>query len=146
MNEWRQLDEAITVATIAHSGQFDSGGQPYILKPLSLMNQLMFDSELAAIAVLNSVIRKTNLSFDDLEQNGFSLRVLSALTLLTSNYEQSYEKYIDRICSNYDAVRVKRRVLELKGLAGEDDPEMCKYQVAYRKLGCAEKHLESNTN
>jgi len=43
MNKYEQLAEAIKIATNAHAGQFDKGGKPYILHPLHLMNQTLFD-------------------------------------------------------------------------------------------------------
>ena len=51
-----QLALAISIANDAHLNQFDKAGKPYILHPLHLMTQLMFDTELAIIAVLHDVI------------------------------------------------------------------------------------------
>ena len=55
MDKHKQLSEAIVLATIAHRNQVDKGGNPYILHPLHIMNQLLFDTQLATIAVLHKV-------------------------------------------------------------------------------------------
>lgn len=48
MNLQKQLDKAIAIASQTHFGQFDRGGRPYILHPLHLMNQFMFEAIEAA--------------------------------------------------------------------------------------------------
>ena len=77
MNQYELLGRAIEVATQAHAGQFDKGGKPYILHPLHLMNQLMFDIELAQIAVMHDVVEDSDYyTLDILEKIGFSKRVI----------------------------------------------------------------------
>lgn len=155
MNKNQQLAKAIEVATKAHSGQFDKGGKPYILHPLHLMQQCLFDPELAAIAVLHDVIEDSEINIGNLFDLGFSTRVLSALTLLTHrSYRQSYYEYIDYICDsgNYDAIRVKRKDLEhnsditrLKGVTDKDLKRIEKYHRAFTKLGEAKvRFLKGN--
>ena len=67
----KQLAKAISIAVYAHQDQFDKGGKPYILHPLHLMNQLMFDVELAQIALLHDVIEDSNITLEDLTEQGF---------------------------------------------------------------------------
>jgi len=110
----RQLGRAITIAVEAHTDQYDKGGRPYILHPLHLMDQLIFDTELAIIAVLHDVVEDSDWSVDNLYAEGFSTRVLDALKLLTHDPKDSYDEYIEKICSNYDAIRVKRKDLKIK--------------------------------
>ena len=148
MTKNEQLDKAISVAVAAHSGKFDKGGKPYILHPLHLMNQLMFDLELAAIAVLHDVVEDSAYCFEDLKELGFSSRVISALILLTHDAEESYELYIAKVSSNYDAVRVKRKDLEhnsditrLIGIQKEDIERIEKYHHAFVRLGEAKKQF-----
>ena len=81
MNKMQQLSLAIKIATEAHYGQFDKGGKPYILHPLHLMNQLMYDIQLATIAVLHDVVEDSDITLDDLDSMGFSPRILNALNL-----------------------------------------------------------------
>jgi len=145
----KQLAKAIIIATQAHHGQFDKGGKPYILHPLHLMNQLMYDTQLATIAVLHDVIEDNeDYNIENLEDEGFSTRVTNALALLTHGTE-SYEDYIDRITGNYDAIRVKRKDLEhnsditrLKGITDKDLSRIEKYHKAFTKLGIAKLDFE----
>ena len=139
---YKQLAHAIEVATEAHHGQFDKGGKPYILHPLHLMSQLMFDIELATIAVLHDVVEDSEWTIDLLTYNGFSDRVTTALELLTHDPDDSYEQYIDRISYSKDALRVKRKDLEhnsditrLKGIKEKDLERMAKYHKAFIFLG-----------
>jgi hypothetical protein len=145
MTEYESLAKAISIATMAHEGQFDKGGKPYILHPLHLMNQLMFDVQLAVIAVLHDVVEDSLYTFDDLVAEGFSDRVLAALILLTHDKSSDYlDDYIPRICTNYDAIRVKRKDLEhnsditrLKGILDEDLERLKKYHIAFTMLSAA---------
>jgi hypothetical protein len=145
MNKEQQLEKAISIAVEAHSGQYDKGGKPYILHPLHLMNQLMFDMQLATIAVLHDAVEDSDLTVDILWDQGFSDRVCNALALLTHKPEQDYlTDYIYGICENYDAIRVKRKDLEhnsditrLKGVSMKDLERMCKYHTAFVTLGNA---------
>ena len=149
-NKYKQLQRGIEIAVDLHSGQYDKGGKPYILHPLHLMNQLMFDVELATIAVMHDVVEDSALSFEDLRALGFSDRVLSALELLTHSEDLTYDEYIERIKGNYDAIRVKRKDLEhnsditrLKGIRDKDFERMKKYHRAFLVLGEAKKAHES---
>ena len=138
------LSKAIKIATDAHDGVLDKGGKPYILHPLHLMHQLMFDTELAIIAVLHDVVEDSGWTIDELRDEGFPDRVLEALDLLTHKPEDSYETYIIAISDNYDAIRVKRKDLEhnsditrLKGVTPKDLERMKKYHKAFMFLGAA---------
>lgn len=148
MNKQEQLAKAIVIAVNAHDGQFDKGNKPYILHPLHLMNQLMFDIQLATIAVLHSVIKASDITLDDLYEVGFSYRVLNALKLLNHNNE-SYSEYIEKIAGNYDTIRVKRKDLEhnsditrLKGISAKDLVRIEKYHKAFTYLGEAKQSFE----
>ncbi len=152
MNKQEQLRIAIDLANEIHKDQFDKGGKPYVLHPLHLMNQLMFDTQLATIAVLHDVIEDSDGALDlaDLRRYGFSDRVLNALHLLTHDKGEDYlDVYIGAICGNYDAIRVKRKDLEhnscitrLKGVGPKDLARIEKYHKAYLILGEAKKQFE----
>ena len=136
------LAKAISIAAQAHEGQVDKSGKAYILHPLHLMNQLMYDEELAIIAVLHDVVEDSDVDEDDLYRLGFSKRVISALDLLTHKEWDSYEDYIEGICTNQDAITVKRKDLEhnscitrLKGVRPKDLVRIEKYHKAFLKLG-----------
>jgi len=149
MTEYEQLAKAISIATMAHEGQFDKGGKPYILHPLHLMTQLMFDVQLATIAVLHDVVEDSLYTFDDLIAEGFSDRVLAALVLLTHDDSDDYlQDYIPKICTNHDAIRVKRKDIEhntditrLKGVRDKDLERLKKYHSAFLILGDAKNRF-----
>lgn len=139
------LAKAISIAAQAHEGQVDRSGKAYILHPLHLMNQLMYDEELAIIAVLHDVVEDSDdWNLSQLIKAGFSARVTDAIMYLTHYEGHSYEKYIDLICTNQDAITVKRKDLEhnscitrLKGVRQKDLDRIEKYHKAFLKLGKA---------
>ena len=65
------LDKAIHIATKAHGGQMDKGGQPYILHPLRVMFMRRNETE-RICAVLHDVIEDSNISIEYLREEGFS--------------------------------------------------------------------------
>jgi len=78
-----------------------------------------------------------------------SIRVLSAVDLLTHRDDDTYEEYIDRIRTNIDAIRIKRKDLEhnshitrLKGIKTKDTDRMKKYHKAFMLLTDAKRSLE----
>ena len=147
-NENQQLLAlAIEIAARAHKNQFDKGGKPYILHPLHLMTQLLFDVELAIIAVLHDVIEDSAGAYtiESLQHLGFTDRVLRALELLTHNKGDDYlGVYIVNITKNYDAIRVKRKdlahnsdITRLVGIREKDLARIAKYHQAYLMLEAA---------
>lgn len=149
MDKQKQLAVAVQTAANAHAGQFDKGGKPYILHPLHLMSQLLFDPQLATIAVLHDVAEDSSTTFADLKRMGMSTRVISALIVLTHDKGQQYEDYIDGVCTNFDAIRVKRKDLEhnsditrLKGVGPKDLVRMEKYHKAFVRLTEAKRTYE----
>jgi len=100
------------------------------------------DSELMSIAILYDVAEDSpEWTLDKLREEGFSERVLSALSLLTHDPYTSYEDYIKAIGTNPDARRVKMEdlrdnsdITRLKGISEKDFRRMEKYQRAFRYL------------
>lgn len=149
MNKDKQLSLAIEIAAHHHSGQYDKGGNPYILHPIHIMNELLFDKQLATIAVLHDVVEDTSMTIEALSSAGFSLRVINAIKCLTHVEDQSYDAYIEVICGNYDAIRVKRKDLEhnsnitrLKGITEKDLLRTEKYYKAFVLLSEAKRTFE----
>ena len=146
MSQEKMLGEAIHIATVAHHGQYDKSGKPYILHPLHLMHQLMFDLELAQIAVLHDTIEDSRfITASYLQAKGFTTRVIEGVTLLTHK-EEPYDVYIEGMCNNYDCIRVKRKdlghnsdITRLKGITEKDLARMAKYHRAFTRLGEAKR-------
>lgn len=121
---------AAKIASTEHLHQTDKSGKPYIL---------------------HDVIEDSNgrVTIEILRELGFSERVLGALKLLTHEDGVPYDVYIDGICTNYDAIRVKRKDLEhnsditrLKGVRPKDLARIEKYHRSFIKLGKAKKEFQ----
>lgn len=133
------LSKAIALAATAFEKKFDNGGSPYIMHLIRVMNGVdQSDSELMQIAVLHDLIEDTDYFLDDLISMGYSIRVTSALDLLTHREWESYESYIERLSVNKDAVAVKLSdlrdntdITRLKGLRKKDFKRMEKYHRAW---------------
>lgn len=133
------LGRAIEIATLAHSGQVDKGGRPYILHPLWVMNKVRhLGDDYMIVGVLHDVVEDSEWTINELRNEGFSDEVTTALYLLTHTKDQSYDDYIKSISLNPLARAVKIRDLEhntkitrLKGLRKKDFDRMEKYHRAY---------------
>ena len=151
LSEQEQLALAFKIASEVHYGQYDKAGKPYILHPVHLAMQLLYDTQLATIALLNDVIEDSqDIGAYELRLKGFSKRVTDAVALLTHIKGETYASYIEHICSNYDAIRVKRKDLEhnsqitrLKGVTQKDLGRMEKYHRAFVRLGKAKRKFQN---
>ena len=76
------LERAIEIAATAHTGQLDRSGQPYILHPLRVMLAVNSEHERMA-AVLHDVVEDSDITYDDLINEGFPKEVVEAVRLLT---------------------------------------------------------------
>lgn len=149
-NLHKLLSKAIRIASEAHEKVLDRGGSPYILHPLRLMFRLRTDDpELMAIAVLHDVVEDSEWTIDALRHEGFSERVLSALSLLTHDDGSPYSDYIEKISTNLDAVLVKMEdlrdnsdITRLKGVTEKDLKRTEKYHKSFIRLKEAKKELE----
>jgi len=142
------LARAIRIASQAHELQTDFGGNAYILHPIRLMMKVGPDEEVMTMAVLHDTVEDSKeWTIERLREEGFSERVLAALTLLTHRPEDSYEEYIKKIATNRDAIIVKMAdltdnsdITRLKGIKDKDIARMQKYHKAYTYLKGVLKH------
>lgn len=134
------LNKAIEIASRAHAGQVDKGGEPYILHPLRVM--LSRENELERIcAVLHDVVEDSEVTFDELRKQGFSEDVIAVLDCLTKRKGESYDKFIDRVLKNETACRVKLADLydnmdltRIKNPTEEDIARIKKYREAADRI------------
>lgn len=105
------LERAIKLAEKAHQGQLDKGGQPYILHARRVMEKCETEAE-KITAILHDVMEDTPYTLDDLREEGFSEEILEALLCLTRGEKEAYMVYMERVCKNPLAVRVKYADLE----------------------------------
>ncbi|RZO86233.1 MAG: hypothetical protein EVA65_04700 [Oceanococcus sp.] len=142
----QQLSHMLTLATQRHDGQFDKGGNPYILHCLKVMHYVRSDDEeLQCIALGHDLIEDT---FDDLDEGkrflygrGFSERVVSGISALTKILGESYDAYKRKVMANPDAVIVKMADLRhnsdirrLKGVTPKDIERIARYHAFYLEL------------
>ena len=138
-----KLSEMIVLATNRHAGQFDKGGNPYILHPLAVMYLLGegAEYEVQMIAVGHDLFEDTSVTAQELRDAGFSERVIQGIYSLTKQNGESYEEYKNKVKRNPDAVKVKIADLKhntdirrLKGVTPKDIARMEKYFKFYMEL------------
>lgn len=142
MKKGEMLGKMLVIATNAHAGQFDRGGNPYILHPLKVMHYLKTDDEeLMCMALGHDVIEDTNVTYKDLRDAGISERVIAGIKALTKVPGQTYDEYKEGVFANKDAMQVKMADLRhntdirrLKGVSEKDVARMVKYQLFYSEI------------
>jgi (p)ppGpp synthase/HD superfamily hydrolase len=142
MKKGEMLDKMLVIATNAHHGQFDKGGNPYILHPLKVMHYLKSDDEeLMCMALGHDVIEDTDVTYKDLRDAGMTERVIAGITALTKQRGQTYEEYKQCIFASPDAMRVKLADLRhntdirrLKGVTDKDLARVAKYHTFYLEI------------
>lgn len=111
MSDTRQaLEEAISLALSAHSGQRDKGGNPYILHPLRVMSRMVGEDHQIA-AVLHDVVEDGDVDLVDIVGQ-FGTEIADAVDALTRRDGEDYMAFIDRCAVNPIAAKVKMADLE----------------------------------
>lgn len=142
MKKGEMLGKMLVIATNAHAGQFDRGGNPYILHPLKVMHYLKTDDEeLMCMALGHDVIEDTSVTYKDLRDVGITERVIDGIRALTKVPGQTYDEYKEGVFANKDAMQVKMADLRhntdirrLKGVSEKDVARMVKYQLFYSEI------------
>lgn len=111
LNEQRErynslLELAIKVATEAHKGQTDKGGNPYFEHPKAVAAQVN-NIEHKIVAYLHDVVEDSEITLDDLSEMGFTFRIVNSVRLLTKTKELTYEEYLKRLKTDDNARHVK---------------------------------------
>ncbi len=134
------IEKAISIALQAHKGQIQRNGEPYILHPLYVMQQVKGEVKRTA-AILHDVIEDSIFSLEDLEKEGFSGEVLRIVDALTRRRDESYEDYIMRLAKTPEAITIKMAdlkhnmdALRLVEFSNRDGDRMKRYHNAYRIL------------
>jgi (p)ppGpp synthase/HD superfamily hydrolase len=144
MKKGEMLDKMLVLVTNAHAGQFDRGGNPYILHPLKVMHYLKTtDEELMCIALGHDVIEDTSVTYQDLRNAGMTPRIIEGIRALTKQPGQTHEEYKQGVFANHDAMVVKSADLRhntdirrLKSLTvtEKDIARMTKYHIFYLEI------------
>jgi GTP diphosphokinase / guanosine-3',5'-bis(diphosphate) 3'-diphosphatase len=147
------LSKAILIATLAHAGQFDKGGKPYILHPLTVLHKVgADDEEVQCAAVLHDVIEDCTgktiyiggvakvISFAMLLEEGMSEQVVDTVRRLTKMPGQTYEEYQEGVLGSVKAMLVKKedlrtnsdlRRLKSRAITEKDIARVAKYMQFY---------------
>ena len=106
-----QLEIAIELAIKYHKGQIDKGGNPYILHPLEIMNNVN-RMESKIVAVLHDIIEDTECTVDTLREWGIDEDAIESINTLTHKEGISYMEYITEI--SYDCIATEVKLGDLQ--------------------------------
>lgn len=98
--------KAMQIAFNAHKEQVDKNNMPYIYHPIHLAEQ-MDDEESICVALLHDVVEDTDMTFEQLELEGFTQPIIDALRLMTHDSDIPYIDYVKNIKDNPIAKKVK---------------------------------------
>jgi (p)ppGpp synthase/HD superfamily hydrolase len=131
------LEKALGIALIAHAGQKDKAGAPYILHPLRLM-MTADEPDTQVTALLHDVLEDSELTEDDLNQAGIPAHIAAAVAALTRQIDETYEEFIERIAQDPLARRVKildiQDNLNLKRLKSVNKADLMRVTEYHRAL------------
>jgi len=108
----KTLNEAIHFAKEYHLGQC-YGDIPYykhLEETSNFIEEMMIynnDSEILQVAWLHDVVEDTNVTYDDLDEFGFSDKVVEGVRHITKEKGEKYFDYIDKVKSDEYAHIVK---------------------------------------
>lgn len=98
--------KALKICFNAHINQVDKTGIPYVFHPFHLAEQ-MDDEDSVCVALLHDVVEDTEITFEDLINEGFNENVINTLKLLTHVDDTPYMEYVKEIKTNPIAKKVK---------------------------------------
>lgn len=104
------FNQALLLATAAHSGQVDKGGHPYIFHPVSVAAMLAhseYSEDHVVVALLHDIVEDTDYTLEDLRSYGFGDTVVDAVDAITRRDGETYWDYIWRCGQNEIARAVK---------------------------------------
>lgn len=137
------IEKALAIALQAYAGKKDQVGQAYILHPLRLMAEVEDETSMA-VALLHNVIEDSDITAKDLLAAGLPQSVVGPVESLARCEGESYEAFIERVCLDPVACRVKLvdiadnlNVLRLPTLSEADLHQVEKYHRAWHRLKSA---------
>lgn len=134
------ISKARALAERAHDGQFDKGGQPYILHPERLA-RVVPKGPCQVVALLHDVIEDGGVPLSHIASE-FGKDIAMAVDCLSRRRGETYDDFIDRCAANdmarvvkladlYDNMDVSRLP---QPLTQKDKARLRKYHTAYRRL------------
>jgi (p)ppGpp synthase/HD superfamily hydrolase len=135
-----QLTAAINLATLAHAGQIDRAGQPYILHPLRVMLKTTTRQQ-QIVAVLHDILEDTETTIETLENAGIAAELIRSIVALTKTEGEDYPAYLQRVARDPVARTVKLadlednlNVLRLDSISPSDAERLDRYVKAHARL------------
>ena len=132
--------KAEIIARKAHAGQVDKAGEDYFNHPKRVADNFYEDNDII-VALLHDVIEDTEITLEQLKEEGFNDAVLAALDAITKREGESYDQFIERVKDNPIALKVKLAdlrdnmdILRLPVLTEKDLQRIAKYHKAYKYL------------
>lgn len=129
--------KAMKIAYQAHQGQTDKTGLPYIYHPIHLAEQMQ-DEATTCVALLHDVVEDTDITIEQLGQEGFPQEVLEAIQLMTHAPEVPYMDYVREIKKNPIASAVKladlRHNSDMSRLDVVDDKAIARVEKYHRAI------------
>ena len=93
------------------------------------------------VAMLHDLLEDTAYTEDDLREEGFPAEIIEAVVCLTKTEGEEYADYVERVCQNKLAARVKLADLKdnmditrLEKVTDKDFERLKKYHKAYKYL------------
>lgn len=98
--------KALRISFNAHKNQIDKSGMPYVYHPFHLAEQ-MSDEYTTCVALLHDVVEDTDITIDDIKNEGFPKDVIDAIALMTHDNDVPYLEYVAMIKKDPIAAAVK---------------------------------------
>ena len=134
------LETCEFIARIAHKGQVDKSGAPYIEHPLTVAKGVETDDE-KCVALLHDVLEDSGFTAEDLRLAKIPEHIIEAVETLTHKEGVPYDDYISAIKKNELARKVKMSDLthnmdlsRLNEITEKDRQRKEKYERAYAVL------------
>lgn len=121
LTDYMLVGKARTLAEIAHAGQLDKAGRPYVEHlarvALAVADHPTSPGLLQAVAWLHDSIEDTDLSEQDLRAGGMPTEVVEAVRAITHDPDEPRVDYYARVRKNELA-----RIVKLADVADNSDP------------------------
>ena len=98
--------KAIKLMFEKHKDQVDKSGMPYVFHPFHLAEQ-MDDEKSTIVALLHDVVEDTDVTIDNLLNEGFTEEIVSAIKDMTKLKNEDYFEYLCRVKNNNISKKVK---------------------------------------
>lgn len=151
MKKGEMLATMLVLAVNGHAGQFDKGGNPYILHPLKVMHYLKSDDEeLQCMALGHDLFEDTNVTKQLMREKGISERVIDGIWCGTRIPGETQAEYEERVLANADTMRWKKcdlrhnsDIRRLKGITEKDVARVAKYMKFHARIDAKLAELKS---